>query len=519
MPRTTEPIVGRPLSRELWREGLALLSGLLLFLSFPKFGHAAFAWIALAPLLAAIPGTSARRAMRLGYVAGVSGAVGLLYWTALVVIQYGGLSLPLGIGAMLLLSLAVGLFSALFGWALGRICVAFGPTGLLLSPVLWVATEILRGHTLFNFAWCLLGYSQYRQLATIQIADLGGVYAVSFLLAACSTAIAVFFRAPRTNVRTAAVTGFVVLLAGTWAYGEIRLRHKPAESGRFRAALVQASITQDEKWAPEKELANLERHLALSRAAHGGVRLIVWPESSVPFYFDSEPIVAEPLRALAREKDAAVLFGNDDIEYRQNALPRVWVGAKMLGPDGELAYRYHKNRLVPFGEYVPLKDLFTLGGRFGGRLVRQVGEFTPGTEATIGRLDGHTLGAFICYEAIFPDAVRRFSQQGAELLVNITNDGWYGTTSAPYQHFAMAVLRAVENRKWLLRAANTGISAFVDPHGRIVRASSLFEKTVVQDEAAFVPGLTVYARYGDVFAWGCLGLSVVAVALTYRRRH
>jgi apolipoprotein N-acyltransferase len=505
--------------REPWREGLALLSGLLLALSFPKFGHGSVAWFALVPLLLALPRVPPRRAARLGYLAGVTAAVGILYWTAFVVIQYGGLSLPVGIGVMLLLCLAFGLPNALFGWAMGRVCGAFGAYGLLWAPVVWVATEILRAHTLFNFPWCLLGYSQHRMLPFIQVADLAGVYGVSFVVASASAVIAFAAWERRRVERRLASAAFVVLLLATTGYGLFRLKEDLPASGRLRAALVQASITQNDKWDPQKEMENLDRHLALSReAAMGGPQLLVWPESAVPFYFDYEPVIADPLRALVRTHGVALLFGNDDLERRAADVPRVWVGAKMVAPDGALAYRYHKNRLVPFGEYVPLKAVFTLGGRVGGRLVRNVGEFTAGTEATVAPLDGHSLGAFICYEAIFPDLVRQFSRNGAELLVNITNDGWYGTTSAPYQHFAMATFRAVENRKWLLRAANTGISAFVDPRGRVVRASALFERTAIVDEAAFVPGLTVYARHGDAFAWSCLALSSLAVLLSFRRR-
>jgi apolipoprotein N-acyltransferase len=504
--------------REWWREGLALATGVLLFLSFPKFGHGAVAWVALLPLLLAIPGTTPRRAARLGYLAGVSGAIGLLYWTALVVIQYGGLSLPVGVGVMLLLSLAFGLPNALFGWAMGRACRRFGTSGLLMAPAFWVATEILRAHTLFEFPWCLLGYSQHRILPVIQIADLAGVYGVSFVVASAS-AVAAFVLLDRRRVEPrAAGAALLGLLGATAAYGFLRLAQDPPTSGTVRAALVQASVTQQDKWDPAKEMETLDRHVMLSdRAMAEKPQLVVWPESAVPFYFDYEPQIADPLRNLARSHGISLIFGNDDVEPRAADVPRVWVGAKMLGPDGALAYRYHKNRLVPFGEYVPLKSVFTLGGRVGARLVRNVGEFTAGTEAAVGRLDGHPLGTFICYEAIFPDLVRQFSGNGAELLVNITNDGWYGTTSAPYQHFAMATFRAVENRKWLLRAANTGISAFIDPHGRVVRASSLFERTVVSGEAAFVPGLTVYARIGDAFAWSCLAIAVGAVLLTFRK--
>jgi apolipoprotein N-acyltransferase len=298
----------------------------------------------------------------------------------------------------------------------------------------------------------------------------------------------------------------------------IRLGQQAPESGKIRVGLVQASITQHEKWDPRKEMDNLDRHLALSREGLSEkAQLLIWPESSVPFLFDEDRGISELLSHLSRAHGVALLFGNDDVERRAGDVPRVWVGAKLLGPDGTLAYRYHKNHLVPFGEYVPLKPLFTLGGHIGAKLVQKVGEFTPGTDATVGRLDGHSLGASICYEAIFPDLGRRFSQNGAEMLVNITNDGWYGTTSAPYQHFAMATFRAVENRKWLLRAANTGISAFIDPRGRVVRSSTLFERRVIVAEAAFVPGLTVYARIGDAFAWTCLAIATLAVLASFRK--
>jgi apolipoprotein N-acyltransferase len=253
--------------------------------------------------------------------------------------------------------------------------------------------------------------------------------------------------------------------------------------------------------------------MALTReAAAAGARLVVWPESAVPFYYDHTPAAAVRLQDLARQQGIALLFGNDDLEAAGPG-GRVWVGAKLLTSQGELAFRYHKIRLVPFGEYVPMKPLLTLGGRFAARLVRQVADFAPGQEFSLGRVDGHTFGAFICYEAIFPDLVRQFSSRGAELLVNITNDGWYGRTSAPHQHFAMAVFRAVENGRTLLRAANTGISAIVDPRGRVLARTALFERCATVGDAPIVGGATFYARYGDVFAWACfVAAAVLSVA-------
>jgi apolipoprotein N-acyltransferase len=246
----------------------------------------------------------------------------------------------------------------------------------------------------------------------------------------------------------------------------------------------------------------------------------VWPESSVPDYYDDGPPAARELQALARESQAALLFGNDDREIDGRSL-RVFVGAKLLSPAGELAYRYHKIRLVPFGEYVPMQPLLTLGGRVAAKLVQQVADFTPGQSLSLAPVDGHLAGAFICYEAIFPELVRGFADGGADLLVNITNDAWYGRTSAPHQHLAMAAFRAVENGKYLVRAANTGVTAVIDPRGRIVDQTPLFERTVLVRDVPWVPGRTFYARHGDVFAWTCLGLAaaLAATALSRRRRR
>jgi apolipoprotein N-acyltransferase len=221
--------------------------------------------------------------------------------------------------------------------------------------------------------------------------------------------------------------------------------------------------------------------------------------------------------ALAAETGAHLAFGNDDREPQASGRDRVFVGAKLIDPEGRLTLRYHKVRLVPFGEYVPLQPLLTLGGRFAAKLVRQVSDFTPGSEATVGEAAGRRLGVFICYEAIFPDFVRRFTDNGATLLVNVTNDGWYGTTSAPHQHFAMTVFRAVENGRYVVRAANTGISGVIDPRGRVLARTALFEKTVLVRDVPDAALSTFYARNGDVFAWSCLA-AAAALALGSVRR-
>ena len=494
------------------RDVLAALSGVLLTLSFPKFGHGALAWVALVPLLVAIPGTSGLRAFRLGYVTGAVSAVGLLYWTALVVRQFGGLSLPVSILIMMLLCLAFALFPSLFAWILAGWIDRFGNAALLAAPIAWVATEILRAHTLFRFSWCLLGYSQAQAPELIQIAAFGAVYAVSFVIAFASAALAYAWHEPRQSRRIAALASALALTGSVYAHGRLVLARPLAESQPLRIGLVQASIRQEEKWQGLRLQENFERHVSLTHmAAARGAQLVVWPESAVAWSYDDQPQLQAALQQLAQETRVHLVFGNDDREPQAQGRDRIYVGAKMIDPEGHLLLRYHKVRLVPFGEYVPLEPLLTLGGRYAARVVHAVSDFTPGNEATVGTALGRRVGVSICYEAIFPDFVRHFSANGAELLLNITNDAWYGTTSAPYQHFAMAVFRAVENGRYLARAANTGISAFVDPRGRVLQQTKLFESTALVRDVPNEVFETFYARHGDIFAWTCL---MLAAALT-----
>ena len=478
------------------------------------------AWVALAPLLMAIPGTSGWRAARLGYVTGAVSAVGLLYWTALVVVQYGGLPLPVAVLIMLALCLVFSVFPAVFGWALGRVTAVFGVAGLGAAPFLWVATEILRAKTLFQFPWCLLGYSQQGLPEMIQIAPVTAVYGVSFLIVLVSSLLALAALEPRPSRRRAAAAAIGLLLVATFGCGRWAMGRPPVETGRVTVGLVQGGIRQEDKWVPENAWQNVGRHLRLTeQAAAQGARLVVWPESAVPFLFDEDAALASMLREVAARRGIYLYFGNDDRERPDGGgRGRIYVGAKLLAPDGAVVARYRKNQLVPFGEYVPLQPLFTLGGRFAAKLVQEVSDFTPGTEATTGAVDGHAIGGFICYEAIFPSLVRRFPAEGAELLVNVTNDAWYGTTSAPYQHLAMAAFRAVETRRYLVRAANTGITAVVDPFGRVEARTRLFDATVLVREVPFAAGETFYTRHGDVFAYACLAVALAALAAARGRR-
>jgi apolipoprotein N-acyltransferase len=492
----------------------ATLSGVLLALSFPKFGRGWVAWLAVLPLLVCLVNREGRSAARLGYASGVVSSVGLLYWTGFVVAEFGGLSATLAVTAVLLLGLVAGVFLALFGAVLGLWLRAFGHIGVLAAPLAWVAVELLRRHVLFSFPWCLLGYSQHDALAVAQLAAVTGVYGLSFIVVLVASIVA-FALAEKSLRRRLLIAGLGLgLLGGVVGWGSARLRAPLASVGSMRVGLIQAAIPQDEKWQAVYAWRNIERHVTLSVAAkREGAELIIWPESAVPFYFDSTPPVADMLRRLVQDEGVYLLFGNDDRSEEGGG--RVWVGAKLLTPGGTLALRYHKMRLVPFGEYVPLERLFgALGMK---RLVQEAGSFTPGTDAVVGLAGRARVGASICYEDIFPDLTRRFTLNGAELLANVTNDGWYGRTSAPYQHFAMARLRAIENGRSFVRAANTGISALVDPRGRILAQTQLFEQRALVGDVPLTRESTFYARHGDVFAWACLVASVLLSALAWVR--
>jgi apolipoprotein N-acyltransferase len=442
-----------------------------------------------------------------------------------VVVQYGGLTLPVGVGIMVALCLAFSVFHAAFGWVVGRLAKTFGAAGLLGAPWVWVALEYARAHTLFSFPWCLLGYSQQALLPFIQVASVTAVYGVSFLLAASASLLALAAVERKTGWRRGALLALALLVCGSWLYGRWAMSVPVRETGRITVGLVQGGIRQEDKWVPENAWENVDRHLALSeRAADRGARLLVWPESAVPFLFDHNLALASRLRSLTRRRGIYLFFGNDDLERptlaggdQAASRGRIFVGAKLLDPSGRITARYRKIHLVPFGEYVPLHSLFTMGGRYAAKLVQQVSDFSPGSQATTGRVDGHVIGGYICYEAIFPDLVRRFAANGAELLVNITNDAWYGTTSAPYQHLAMAAFRAVENRRYMVRAANTGISAVVDPWGRVLERTRLFQAAVLVAPVPFVSGETFYTRHGDVFARVCLAIALALLAATFRR--
>jgi apolipoprotein N-acyltransferase len=348
----------------------------------------------------------------------------------------------------------------------------------------------------------------------VQVASLAGIYGVSWLVANTAAAIA-YGCSVGARRGAAAIVVAAGLVAVAWGWGTFRIARGTLTSAGtpVMAALVQGNVPQHQKWDPAHARGILARYLSMSReAAARGATLIVWPESSTPFNFEEDGAGGNAVRDLASTTRAWVLFGSDQAE--RGSAPRYYNAAFMLGPTGEVAGVYRKMHLVPFGEYVPLRRLLF----FAAPLVETVSDFSPGAELTMLPVAAHRVSTAICYEAVFPALAREAVQAGSELLTTITNDAWYGWSSAAYQHFEQASVRAVEQGRYLLRAANTGISGIVDPYGRVVVRTGLFETAVVTGEARFLTTRTVYGKIGDSFAWACAALTVLLLAARGRAR-
>ena len=484
---------------------LAVCSGLALSGSFPNWGFHLLAWLALAPLLAVLASVPVRRGVLLGWCTGFVFFSTLLPWLIHTMTTYSTLSIPLAGLVLSALTITLGGYVALFAWAQGFLCSCLGARGLLLAAPLWVGLEWLRGHLFTGFPWGLLGYSQYAQLPLIQVAAWTGVYGVSFLLVLVNSVVALGLVRDWRSVKVGGLLA-LCLLALTLGVGASRLRREAEPT--FPVAVIQGSIDQAVKWSPAFQRTTMEIYDDLTRrAAPSSPALVVWPETAAPYFLRWEPGVTADLSRLARAAGAPLLVGALHLERRDGS-PRYFNSAFLITAEEGIAARYDKMHLVPFGEYVPLKRLLF----FVEAIAAEIGDFTPGERPLVFDRAGSRFGVVICYEGIFPELFRQFVRGGAEFMVNITNDGWFGRTSGPIQHLTMIPFRAVENDVAVVRAANTGVSAIVAPSGRIQERLGLFERGGVNGRIPLRRSATFYTRYGDLFAWGCLGAGAVALA-------
>jgi apolipoprotein N-acyltransferase len=457
-----------------------------------------------------LPGQPPLRAFTLGLLTGFVYFVGTVYWTSTVVQTYGNLPTPLAIFAMMLLSMYLALFPAVMALVTSRLIARGGAGALFFAPAAWVATEFFRGYLFGGFPWVPLGNSQVTVLPVAQLASLLGVYGVSALVAFvnASIAYALLVTGP-ARIKAVVTAAAVLILTAGWGTWRIANGSLTRDGTPLRVGLVQGNIAQEDKWRDSEAPRIFTTYVAMTRdVVRRGAQYVVWPESSTPFTFEGDPVGEKAMRGLAIEVGVPILFGSDQIASGETGSH--YNAAFQLAPDGRTIAVYRKIHLVPFGEFVPLSEWLTVFPPLVQTLAG-FAPFTPGDAMVMLPLGRHLASTAICYEVVYPSLVREAVKGGSHLLTTITNDAWYGHSSAPFQHFAMASMRAIEHGRYLARAANTGISGVVDPYGRVVARSELFEQVGLVEDVRLLTGRTLYTAVGDAIAY--VAIAMVAAAL------
>jgi apolipoprotein N-acyltransferase len=508
---------------------LVLSAAVLQVLIFPLPGIYVLSWCALTPLIVALlrarpageleiagvvrlSPASPGQAFLLSYVCGILFYAGTCYWIYDTMRHYGGLSAPAAALALFLFCCYLGLYHGLFGLLFGLLAGNGRDyrRALATAPFLWVAVELARTR-ITGFPWTLLGIAQVNNAALCRVTQWTGVYGVSFEIALVNIALAAAFLVPRekrTAMLVAALAAAAVLQAGSLIEVPAATADRAALSVNWTPAYFQQTLS---------DLTNLSvRSAGSSSAAPASaaeINLVVWPESPAPFYTNDARFRAT-LGAMASTTKASVLAG-----MIGTASPRVgevtsqmFNSAELIDPQGNWTARYDKVHLVPFGEYLPFPSVFS----FAGGLTKEVGEFEHGTSRAPLDADGTKLGVFICYESIFPDEVRRFANNGAQVFVNISNDGWYGDSGAYAQHLNQTRMRAIENNRWILSDTNTGVTASIDPWGRVVAKIPRKERATLTAPYALTSVTTFYTRHGDWFAYACAIISLGALISRFK---
>lgn len=478
---------------------LAIFSGVLGFLAFPPFEYHFLAWFAFVPLFIAVRSCGIREACGYSYLAGIVFFAGLLSWLV-------NVSVP---GALILMAY-MAVFYALFGAAAN--IIFRHEKDIMAVPCVWVMIEYIRGHLFTGFPWGLLAYSQYKETGIIQIADVTGAYGVSFLIVVFNTAIFAFVIKMHKKVHYLMLAG--VLLVISYMYGINRLNDSMVW-GSPRVSVVQGNIPQQDKWDPSFSEDIIKTYSDLNaKAAADKPDMIIWPESSYPYLFEEKGQAEDDLKAIVGIGGVPVLAG---IVNSENG--KTYNSAFLFDSKGVVAGKYAKMHLVPFGEFIPFEDLFP---SFRDHIDKPIGNFARGAKAvtlpmrasrTTLDLNGvvnrqtvfYKFGVLICFEDVFPYISREFVHDGADLLVNMTNDAWFGDTGALRQHMQASVFRAIENKVPVIRAANTGISCFISPTGEVLsrveeNGKDMSVRGVLTYNVNVYRGKTFYTKHGDIFA-------------------
>lgn len=454
-------------------------------------------------LAAQTPGQAAKA----GLIAGTLGALGVLYWTAIPIRYYGNLPWLLALPMPVLLSLAMGAYVALFAALLQPAAHRLSPLPFgLYAGAVWTLVEIGRGTLFTGFPWLTLTAALVPWPFAVQAASILGAYALGGLLTACMAWIA----AGRYFTLTSLVGA--VVLAGLWVFGNLELQRPLPEAPAIRVGIVQGNVDQSLKWEPAYQKATVDAYLDLSARQIGeaATDLLVWPETAMPFYFQDGDALAAAVARFARERGVPLVTGSPAYA-RVGEAYSLYNRVYLIAPDGRVAAHYDKAHLVPFGEYIPFGKYLP----FLSKLAHGVGDFVAGQDAAPLRHGNLALGLLICYEAIFPELAQASVEAGANILVNVSNDAWFGRSSAPLQHLDLAALRAVEQGRFLIRATNTGISAVIDPRGRVLAQSGLFvAETLAYGGAALLTDQTIFHRYRGLIHWTCAGIAALLGGLT-----
>lgn len=501
---------------------LAGLSGLMLVFSFAPFNIYPLAWVALVPFFLSVQGLSSKDAFKTGFFMGMFYFFGTTYWIYHSMHDYGGISLVPSVLIVFALAGYLSLYPAVFACIFTeRLRNSRYLPALMIAPVLWVSLEYLRSYLLTGFPWSTLGYSQWNFLPGIQVADLTGVYGISFLVVASNAAIADFFIAKRRLRQMPLFPLFYtfmayVLFAGAlvfvFSYGYYRLSHQP-KGTPLKASIVQGNIDQSRKWDENYQNEIFDTYQKLTAGALVELPdLVVWPESALPFPLDEKDPRLGFLKDFQGNSQTPLIVGA--IREKVENSGRYTNSAALL-ESGSIPFIYDKIHLVPFGEYVPAQKVFF----FANKLSDAIGQYQPGTEYRRGIIKQGEFATLICYEIVFPGLVRKFFKDGGDFMVTITNDAWFGNSSGPYQHFSMAVLRAIENRKPVIRAANTGISGFISSKGEVIKRTNLLERKTLTAEIRTNPKRTVYSRFGDLFAYICILITLFFMIFSQEKRR
>ena len=493
--------------------GLGSLSGLLFWWSIPRTDFHWCAWICLLPGLWTLPFARRSQLVALGLVAGLVAGIGRVYWITGTLQLYGGLSFYQALFTNALLLLYLALYPALFFVLCSRLCFS-SPLFPWATASLWVLLEWAQSWIITGFPWELLGYSQYLNLPLIQLASITGVYGLSFLIVLVNATLAQIALSRSRVLIAAGPPAFLIL--GVLTFGHYRLNALQAASeDALRIGIVQGNFPQDEKWKTDRRFRTTQRYIELTRSLEGTrPDLIIFPETALPFYFQDSyySSLRRQITDLARELGTPILVGS--LERQQEGPTRkVYNRAFLVDAKGAVRDFADKVHLVPFGEYLPLAFLF----QYLEGLTAESGAFTHGEAHKALTLPGKDVdfGVFICFESIFPQITRTLTRLGATFLVTTTNDAWFGRSAAPYQHFSMAVLRAVETGRPVVRVANTGISGLIAPSGKILKKTGLFETTAFTVSVHPRTESTLYVECGDTFLVLC-GLFLAGVVGRHR---